>query len=176
MTAAPTLREAFGIGPDSAAEMMIVAGDNPTRVRSEPAFAKRCGACPVPASSAVTHRHRLCRGGHRQANAALYRIAIVRSRKRSVLNPIELCFGKLKPLVRTARCRSTETLWPLLGECLAHFTVPLPAGCHCLGPTVKKIPYLAEQACLLTMRIFKHGVGFAERLSDGHPWNAFILG
>ena len=39
-TAAPTLREAFGIGADSAAEMMIVAGDNPTRVRSEAAFAK----------------------------------------------------------------------------------------------------------------------------------------
>ena len=49
--AAPTLREAFGIGPDSAAEMLIVAGDNPTRIRSEAAFAKLCGACPIPASS-----------------------------------------------------------------------------------------------------------------------------
>jgi transposase len=79
-TAAPTLREAFGIGPDSAAEMMIVAGDNPTRVRSEAAFAKLCGACPIPASSGVTNRHRLFRGGHRQANAALYRIVTVRMR------------------------------------------------------------------------------------------------
>jgi transposase len=78
--AAPTLREAFGIGPDSAAEMMIVAGDNPTRVRSDAAFAKLCGACPIPASSGVTHRHRLFRGGHRQANAALYRIVTVRMR------------------------------------------------------------------------------------------------
>ena len=78
--AAPTLREAFGIGPDSAAEMMIVAGDNPTRVRSEAAFAKLCGACPIPASSGVTNRHRLFRGGHRQANAALYRIVTVRMR------------------------------------------------------------------------------------------------
>lgn len=78
--AVPTLREAFGIGADSAAEMMIVAGDNPTRVRSEAAFAKLCGACPIPASSGVTHRHRLFRGGHRQANAALYRIVIVRMR------------------------------------------------------------------------------------------------
>jgi transposase len=78
--AAPTLRDAFGIGPDSAAEMMIVAGDNPTRVRSEAAFAKLCGACPIPASSGVTHRHRLFRGGHRQANAALYRIVTVRMR------------------------------------------------------------------------------------------------
>ena len=80
MAAAPTLREAFGIGPDSAAEMMIVAGDNPQRVRSEAAFAKLCGACPIPASSGVTNRHRLFRGGHRQANAALYRIVIVRMR------------------------------------------------------------------------------------------------
>ena len=38
------------------------------------------------------------------------------------LNPIELCFAKLKALVRTAHCRSTETLWPFLGECLAHFS------------------------------------------------------
>ena len=57
--AAPTLREVFGIGPDSAAEMMIVAGDNPTRIRSDAAFAKLCGACPIPASSGVTNRHRL---------------------------------------------------------------------------------------------------------------------
>ena len=80
LAAAPSLREAFGIGPDSAAEMMIVAGDNPHRVRSEAAFAKLCGACPIPASSGVTNRHRLFRGGHRQANAALYRIVIVRMR------------------------------------------------------------------------------------------------
>ena len=80
MTAAPSLREAFGIGPDSAAEMLIVAGDNPERIRSDAAFAKLCGACPVPASSGVTNRHRLFRGGHRQANAALYRIVIVRMR------------------------------------------------------------------------------------------------
>jgi len=80
MTAVPSLREAFGIGPDSAAEMMIVAGDNPQRVRSEAAFAKLCGACPIPASSGTTNRHRLFRGGHRQANATLYRIVIVRMR------------------------------------------------------------------------------------------------
>ena len=79
-SAVPTLREAFGIGPDCAAEMMIVAGDNPDRVRSEGAFAKLCGVCPIPASSGVTNRHRLYRGGHRQANAAIYRTVIVRMR------------------------------------------------------------------------------------------------
>ena len=48
--------------------------------RSEAAFAKLCGACPIPASSGLTNRHRLFRGGHRHANAALYRIVIVRMR------------------------------------------------------------------------------------------------
>ena len=76
--AAPTLREGFGIGPDTAAEMLIVFGDNPDRIRSEAAFAKLCGTCPVPASSGMTNRHRLYWGGHRQANSAIYRTVIVR--------------------------------------------------------------------------------------------------
>jgi transposase len=78
--AAPQLRAAFGIGVDVAAEMLILAGDNPQRIRSEPAFAKLCGACPIPASSGKTQRHRLNYGGHRQANSALYRTIIVRMR------------------------------------------------------------------------------------------------
>jgi hypothetical protein len=77
-TTAPQLVAAFGIGADVAAEMLIVAGDNPERVRCEAAFAKLCGVSPVPASSGMTTRHRLNRGGHRQANAALYRTVIVR--------------------------------------------------------------------------------------------------
>ncbi len=79
--ASPTLREGYGIGADTAAELLIVFGDNPDRIRSEAAFAKLCGACPIPAGSGTTSgRHRLHRGGHRQANAALYRTAIVRMR------------------------------------------------------------------------------------------------
>lgn len=77
-TTAPALVAAFGIGSDVAAEMLIVAGDNPNRIRSEAAFAKLCGVSPIPASSGMTTRHRLNRGGHRQANAALYRTVIVR--------------------------------------------------------------------------------------------------
>jgi len=77
-TTAPTLREGFGIGVDTAAEMLIIFGDNPDRIRSEAAFAKLCGTCPVPASSGMTNRHRLYWGGHRQANAAIYRTVIVR--------------------------------------------------------------------------------------------------
>ena len=74
----PQLVAAFGVGADIAAEMLIVAGDNPERVRSEAAFAKLCGVAPIPASSGMTIRHRLNRGGHRQVNAALYRAVIVR--------------------------------------------------------------------------------------------------
>lgn len=76
--AAPQLAASFAVGPDTAAEMLIVAGDNPDRVRSEAAFAKLCGVAPIPASSGMTTRHRLNRGGHRQANSALYRVVIVR--------------------------------------------------------------------------------------------------
>src|SRR4051812_5117811 len=61
-------------------QMLILAGDNPDRLRSEAAFAKLCGACPIPASSGTTQRHRLNYGGHRQANSALYRAVIVRMR------------------------------------------------------------------------------------------------
>ena len=53
------------------AEMLILVGDDPTRIRSEAAFAKLCGVCPIPASSRKTHRFRLNRGGNRQAKAAL---------------------------------------------------------------------------------------------------------
>ena len=77
----PTLREGFGVGAHTAAELLIIFGDNPDRIRSEAAFAKLCGACPIPASSGMTTgRHRLNRGGHRHANAALYRAVIVRMR------------------------------------------------------------------------------------------------
>lgn len=78
--AAPALTSLFGIAADSAAELLLVVGDNPERIRSEAALAKLCGACPIPASSGKTSRHRLNRGGHRQANAALHRILVVRMR------------------------------------------------------------------------------------------------
>jgi transposase len=79
-TAAPKLRALLGIGPDSAAALLVTAGDNPQRLHSEAAFAALCGSSPVEASSGKTRRHRLNRGGDRQANAALYRIVIVRLR------------------------------------------------------------------------------------------------
>lgn len=74
----PGLRAAYGVGPDTAAQLLITAGANPHRLHSEAAFAALCGAAPVPASSGKTNRHRLSRGGDRAANNALFRIALVR--------------------------------------------------------------------------------------------------
>jgi transposase len=76
----PTLLTRRGIGPDNAAALLIAAGDNPHRLRSEASFAALCGVSPLEASSGKTHRHRLNRGGDRQANAALYRITLSRLR------------------------------------------------------------------------------------------------
>ena len=62
-TAAPALVDGFGIGPDTAATLLIAAGSNPDRLHSEAAFASLCGVNPIPASSGKTNRHRLNRGG-----------------------------------------------------------------------------------------------------------------
>jgi transposase len=76
----PKLVAAKGIGIDIAGQLLITAGENHDRIRSEAAFAKLCGVAPLPASSGKTQRHRLNRGGDRQANAALYRIVLTRLR------------------------------------------------------------------------------------------------
>ena len=77
---APKLMKSHGISTLTVAEMLILVGDNPERIRSEAALAKLCGICPIPASSGKTTRMRLNRGGNRQANAAIYRVAVVRMR------------------------------------------------------------------------------------------------
>jgi len=74
----PALRAAYGVGPHTAAQLLVTAGTNPHRLRSEASFAALCGAAPVPASSGTITRHRLSRGGDRAANNALHRIALVR--------------------------------------------------------------------------------------------------
>lgn len=78
--AAPALLELFGVGPETAGQLLATAGDNPERMRSEAAFAHLAGAAPIPASSGRTHRHRLNRGGDRAANNALHTIVLVRMR------------------------------------------------------------------------------------------------
>jgi len=77
---APNLLELEGIGIENAGEFIVTAGENPDRLRCEASFAMLCGACPIPASSGKTQRHRLNRGGNRQANSALHMVVICRMR------------------------------------------------------------------------------------------------
>jgi transposase len=77
---APQLLHPVGVGADSAAALLIAAGDNPDRLASEASFAALCGVSPIEMSSGKTERHRLNRGGNRHANAALYRIVLTRLR------------------------------------------------------------------------------------------------
>ncbi|WJK37727.1 IS110 family transposase [Solwaraspora sp. WMMA2065] len=76
----PGLLAAHGVGPDVAGQLLVTAGENHDRLTSEAGFAMLCGVAPIPASSGRTNRHRLNRGGDRQANAALYRVVLVRLR------------------------------------------------------------------------------------------------
>ena len=76
----PALLGACGVGAETAAALLTAAGDNPERMHSEAAFAALCGTSPIEASSGPRTRHRLNRGGNRQANKALWRIAMVRLR------------------------------------------------------------------------------------------------
>ncbi len=75
---APGLLALYGVGPDTAALLLVAAGDHPHRLRSEAAWAHLCAAAPIPASSGKRTRHRLNPGGDRQANHALWRIVITR--------------------------------------------------------------------------------------------------
>lgn len=79
-TAPPQLLAMCGVGTQTAADLLITAGTNSHRISTETSFAALCGTSPVDASSGRHQRHRLNRGGDRQANAALYRIVIVRLR------------------------------------------------------------------------------------------------
>jgi transposase len=78
---APELVSLPGIGTDHAATLLVVAGDNPQRLRSEASFASLCGVAPIEASSGKVVRHRLNRGGNREANRALYMICLARMRR-----------------------------------------------------------------------------------------------
>ena len=75
---APELLGVYGVGIDTAAALLVAAGDNPDRLHSEAAWAHLCGVSPLEASSGKVTRHRLNRGGDRQANRALWHIVITR--------------------------------------------------------------------------------------------------
>lgn len=75
---APELVAQLGVGTESASALLIAAGDNPERLHHESAFAHLCGSAPIDASSGKHERHRLNRGGDRQANSALWHIVLTR--------------------------------------------------------------------------------------------------
>ena len=74
----PDLLSLYGVGIDSAAALLVTAGDNPDRLRCEATWATLCRVSPIEASSGKITRHRLNRGGNRQANAALWGVVITR--------------------------------------------------------------------------------------------------
>ncbi len=75
---APELRAIDGVGTDVASALLVAAGDNPERLKNEATFAELCGVAPLDASSGKDERHRLNRGGDRQANSALWHIVLTR--------------------------------------------------------------------------------------------------
>jgi transposase len=77
--AAPELLNIYGIGADTAAVLLVTAGDNPQRISSEGAWAMLCGIAPIPATSGLnTNQFRLNYAGDRHANNAIWRIVITR--------------------------------------------------------------------------------------------------
>lgn len=124
VSAAPHLSAVLGVGPITAANLLVCVGDNPDRITSPAAFAALCGAAPVPANSGRTqNRWRLNRGGNRQANSALWRIAITRMacdpRTRAYVTK-RTAEGKTRK--ETIRCLKTyiaRELYPIIQDDLA---------------------------------------------------------
>lgn len=114
----PELLSGYGLGPDTAATLLVTVGDNPDRVHSEASFASLCGVCPVEASSGNTARRRLSRGGDRRANAAIYRIAVARLRwdpRTQVYFQRRIADGKTKrEALRCLKRYIARELYPLL--------------------------------------------------------------
>ena len=120
---APRLLERHSVGVQTAAQLLITAGDNPTRLRSEAAFAAMCGASPVEASSGKTVRHRLNRGGDRAANSALWTIANNRlvhdPRSRAYAAKRTALGNGRKEILRCVKRALARELYPLILDALA---------------------------------------------------------
>ncbi len=126
---APELVGAHGMGAGTAAEMLLLVGDNPGRIRSEAAIAKLCGTSPISASSGKTNRHRLNRGGDRQANAALHRVVTRMRGHPPTLDHVRRCTieGKTKPEI--IRCLERYVAREIFGRlCAAPQRVSTPYG------------------------------------------------
>jgi transposase len=115
---APRLLEVYCVGAVTAAELLVAVGENGHRIRSEAALAKLFGAAPQPVSSGKTNRHRLSRGGNRQANCALYQIVIARlchEQRTRDYRDAHLTAGKTtKDTIRLLKRALCRELFPLL--------------------------------------------------------------
>lgn len=115
---APAMLATNGIGVVTSAVLLVSAGDNPTRLRSESSFAALCGAAPIPASSGKTNRHRLNRGGDRQANWALHQIALVRlshdTRTKTYATKLRTTGKTTKDILRCLKRAIAREVWHLL--------------------------------------------------------------
>jgi transposase len=125
---APRLLERHSVGVQTAAQLLITAGDSPDRLHSEAAFAAMCGASPVQASSGKTLRHRLNRGGDRAANSALWTIANNRlmhePRSRAYAAKRTAMGNNRKEILRCVKRALARELYPLILDALA---LPRPA-------------------------------------------------
>lgn len=115
---APALVNRHGVGPDTAAALLITAGDNPERLTSSAAFAALCGVSPIEASSGKTTRHRLNRGGDRRANCALYTIVLTRlsrdPRTRAYANRRTAQGKSTKDIIRCLKRYVARELFPII--------------------------------------------------------------
>ena len=129
--AAPGLVSVFGVGTHTAAVLLVCAGDNPERLGSSAAFAALCGACPVEASSGKTVRHRLNRGGHRQANSALWRIAMTRlsheQRTKAYMARRTSEGLSKREVIRCLKRAIAREVYPIILEDLSRNNIPLAA-------------------------------------------------
>jgi transposase len=119
---APQLIAVKGIGTETAGQILVTVGDNPHRVHSEAAFAMLCGVAPLPASSGKTQRHRLNRGGDRQANRALHVIATTRKR----CDPRTQAYLMKKTAERHTRREATRSLKRLIAREVYYLLNPAP--------------------------------------------------
>jgi transposase len=116
--AAPQLLAVKGLGPLTCAALLVAVGDHPERMRTESAFAHLCGVAPLPASSGKTSRHRLNRGGDRQANYALYILAVTRmawdSRTRAYVAKRQADGKTTKEIIRCLKRHIAREIYRLL--------------------------------------------------------------
>jgi transposase len=129
---APRTMALYGLGPDTTGQLLTTAGDNPDRLRSEPAFACLTGVAPQDASSGNSDRQRLSRAGDRQANAALYRIVLTRlagqeTTRAYLADRLSPNGGNKKHLIRCLKRYVAREVYPRLTADLAGLSDPQTA-------------------------------------------------